>query len=1418
MAKFSSTYKQTGPTRRIIQGENSYEKGMYWTNSAVDQGYVHTLLNYELDQLNYTAHVAGGLHVTDIASGSSFLDRATFGESSSNIIVLQSRNEYNLRAFEGITNIISANRLTIKNNQTLEEKLRQQGFTADDVVCYKLLTYNPFNHRLMSVTLIQAKRDKYFVLEDGCNLRRLNSNPISCGFSEVWENGTENYVSNKLDYHLSGASDNFIPRARRNSYDETFGQKLHSSAFMQTVPNCEGYGNKTFCFTKRKQVAIEGVIKDTTTITYKTVTKVADYRFGGFAQIILSNGIATILPGQDYAVGDIITVQPKDEAKRITPMQWKVTKVHDYTLDDVKYTNGILEVDLISSGVFEGTSDNFTTKYSLVMTTSGSGSGASYLLAFTEEQIIDSELKPDVTTEDIYFKHINTGITGIYNALLDQKQVPVDAFRFGIVLTSCALTRASQEISTDSAVNANDPMQLWDTALVDVVKANESTPLFKLNLTNGALTPNVGNEPISIKLQALPYIDRGIDGAPTSVFNPTDVFSNGGLIEDWGSSPNSVHPSTWLKDSIKNTLRKGQGFRFAAYCTSEKNPARYLNTLREDPLASKYYDTEIEAVFVLDYVWNGTEWEFSFVDTSIDMVNNDTLVENWESNANDELGNRITRHYVWLNSLAYTDVLTEDNLANMAKHLVDGYNAPKILYNTATGVVFTGTNVSLAQDLDDTIDNNLPSNIDLINKSKLNDISYGHFEVTPKSLAPGEAALWGYNMLSNTPYTFECVNMPGTQTASITGVLLKNKTNRNKVLLKPVVNTPGVLEIYYQSDYSYLSSASSSSQTLQLQIEYKNPNDEWRKLKDYTRAETHALLSTGTPVQIDFTGADETTLIRVTLRDTDPDTAITVPTADGSGTETTYLVVSQLITTLAYTKDATKAEPSPEIYDLGSATGITYWKGRLVLWGVLNAENMLFMSEPNEPEYFAYPNGVDILEENIVHVLPYSDALIVFTSTKLWRIDLNTDGLSWTKTLLQQNLRINDNDVPYITVLKNMLFFKSGKQFYMLVPSKTSTIGELTIAPISKAIAGMLENPFAAIRDIVHTIYPDLAGSKYASPLTGATDPEGKLINIPDKPITDYLVKYGVHTEQNRVMVDWWFDMSDWKAQKDSYSDRAIQHDVTVQEDPDNSATCLNKEYWLVQLIYDAETYGWTMRTHTTNAIGVFIADAVNADTDFINLVFNPEDPIFDGNAKATWGVAISHRRQPADYSIQEFNLRDAPNIKILSPDYPRFQVFDTGYKEVSSPSLKKRFREIQLNFEPSSDTEEGLRSAFMASIDGYTVMSAVSQEIFEETETDPITGTSTIIKVVDRINFHDDALLDPNTPANYVPLPYLVDGELSNTFVLDSSALAGVKHVKIRRQINGKGYLARMRFVNITHANYALTNYAFVYHNKNAR
>ena len=189
-----------------------------------------------------------------------------------------------------------------------------------------------------------------------------------------------------------------------------------------------------------------------------------------------------------------------------------------------------------------------------------------------------------------------------------------------------------QTIISSTPVTPVSENKLWDTALINLIKPNNNVALFKLNLTDGTIAPtdaaiNASTKP-NLSFKALPYIQR-VTGEPTTVVVPGDIFkvteeategvTEGVTIKNWGSSPESIHPADFLNENVKLTLRKGQGFRFAAYCTSLKNPNRYLNTLREDPLSSKYYNQEVTAVFVLDYVWNGNSWEFSFIDTSIDM-------------------------------------------------------------------------------------------------------------------------------------------------------------------------------------------------------------------------------------------------------------------------------------------------------------------------------------------------------------------------------------------------------------------------------------------------------------------------------------------------------------------------------------------------------------------------------------------------------------------------------------------------------------------------------------------------------------------------------------------------------------------------------------------------------------------------------
>jgi hypothetical protein len=47
-------------------------------------------------------------------------------------------------------------------------------------------------------------------------------------------------------------------------------------------------------------------------------------------------------------------------------------------------------------------------------------------------------------------------------------------------------------------------------------------------------------------------------------------------------------------------------------------------------------------------------------------------------------------------------------------------------------------------------------------------------------------------------------------------------------------------------------------------------------------------------------------------------------------------------------------------YDLTTMQGMCTWRHHIVLWGVENAPNILFVSGTNEPAYFPYPNNCHI--------------------------------------------------------------------------------------------------------------------------------------------------------------------------------------------------------------------------------------------------------------------------------------------------------------------------------------------------------------------------------------------------------------------------------------------------------------------------
>ena len=89
-----------------------------------------------------------------------------------------------------------------------------------------------------------------------------------------------------------------------------------------------------------------------------------------------------------------------------------------------------------------------------------------------------------------------------------------------------------------------------------------------------------------------------------------------------------------------------------------------------------------------------------------------------------------------------------------------------------------------------------------------------------------------------------------------------------------------------------------------------------------------------------FSSPDETVLIRATI--TNRNETVNVALSDGT-TEDHYVVSSQLITTLSYAKDPSQSNVSPKIYDIGSALGMTYWKGSFSCLGSFKCRKYIIL-------------------------------------------------------------------------------------------------------------------------------------------------------------------------------------------------------------------------------------------------------------------------------------------------------------------------------------------------------------------------------------------------------------------------------------------------------------------------------------------
>lgn len=331
---------------------------------------------------------------------------------------------------------------------------------------------------------------------------------------------------------------------------------------------------------------------------------------------------------------------------------------------------------------------------------------------------------------------------------------------------------------------------------------------------------------------------------------------------------------------------------------------------------------------------------------------------------------------------------------------------------------------------------------------------------------PAQAINTGYNMLKEAPYTFES-GRSSVPTLTLDGVI-PYEADLQTVKLNAKVGEQVTYKLIYRAP-------SNSDETLRYRVAWsvKNLDDgsTTTKLQTMRQSPEYAV---GAEITLPYTIAYKQCTIVAEVYDSS-----VVEAHQYVSDEDDYrsIPVLKAITVSSYytsnDNNGSNANLTMKEYDIGSCAGMCAWQQRIVAWGVNGARGAIWFSQPNQPDYFPYPNNVEIIQEEVIHCVPYLNNLLVFTGTRLYSISVVTDtslGTYFSTKCVQERLIMTKEDASTILIVKNMVYFKSGAYFYMIVPSAKGT-GELQVAPVSNPIVALLDSFNSSVKQIIEDTY-----------------------------------------------------------------------------------------------------------------------------------------------------------------------------------------------------------------------------------------------------------------------------------------------------------------------------------------------------------
>ena len=670
--------------------------------------------------------------------------------------------------------------------------------------------------------------------------------------------------------------------------------------------------------------------------------------------------------------------------------------------------------------------------------------------------------------------------------------------------------------------------------------------------------------------------------------------------------------------------------------------------------------------------------------------------------------------------------------------------------------------------------------------------------IVPKA---SEAVNYGYNMLRNED-TYEFANGTTASTMQMEGILPYDSDGSNrKLLMQPKKNS----RIYFECYYDVV-----TTNKYKIVWSWKEvASDGWTVLKTVDSWSS----ASGNTLRVDFNPPSSEIMVRCEAYRIDGSTA-----ADA---------VEKAITVgfdFSVDEHGSISNLEPEIYDLSTSTGMFSWKNRLVLWGVPKDPTILFISDLNEPYYFPYPNNITVFDEPIVNVTELMDSLIVFTRSKIHQVSLNEDGTTWTATVIQSNLYIEAWDKHLIQSVRNMVYFKSGNYYYMLVPKAQSTTGELTLAPITTPITEFFNKFSRNVSEIFLSCFRLDDGT--------TIDP--------------------THDELGNSNLITYYNFLDYEFIHNIYVYKYLADDAYIYVHFDITYNTVGR-YWKIciyeapHILYpfrnDATQRGLTAATSVMDFSGSpkRVVQIFEIDETYINDLYIPvnvgysidydashediipptsnvlELPSAVGYVNGSSLVLTSSyvRESLLSSGLLEFlanrqyiggfnvvGLADyvshVPEILDSKTVFPNRQFLDTGYRD-SSIFINKRYRELQLEINNLDNVDMNFGMSFRIAGEPRNTdfLYEVSQEI------DELYADDTHIAYLDSIPYFDV----PSEEIHKV-----------NQWTLKHSLNSDISLWKVRAAISGKGAAPRMRLSTRNQFNYQLLGINWVYREQNMR